>query len=134
MNPSARTGPHSSGELVRYLVVGLAVTGFDYVLFLALYPRAVLPVAALNLVTMSCATVLGLLLHRRYTFRSSRPLTLALVARYAGIAALNYGLATGVLLGVLALGGPAWIAKGLAIGAAVAVSFVLSRRLLRPDG
>ena len=124
---------HEALLVLRYGVVGLANTavGFGGILFCMLV--LALPPALSNVLGSAVSYVLGYLLHRRFTFRSS-------VAHRRGlpswllVTAIGFGANLAVLAKLIALGVDPVLAQAVAVATYITVTFLLSRFFVFADG
>lgn len=105
--------------------------GFGGILFCMLV--LALPPALSNVLGSAVSYVLGYLLHRRFTFRSS-------VAHRRGlpswllVTAIGFGANLAVLAKLIALGVDPVLAQAVAVATYITVTFLLSRFFVFADG
>ncbi len=115
-----------TGQLARFLVVGVSNTAITLVVYAALVHAGVAPVAA-SVVAFAAGAVNGFRLNRAWTFRSSRR-GLGAGARYLVVAGLGLGLnACGVALAVHVAELPKIAGELAALPPVTAATFGLSR-------
>ncbi|MBN9426065.1 MAG: GtrA family protein [Burkholderiales bacterium] len=122
-------GNRTSAQLLRFVVAGLLVAGVDAALFMLLW-RLGVPRGVANVAAMSAGFALGLLLHRRFTFRIERAIDWTMLRNYALVFAFNLLLGTASLIAAMSIGAPALAAKLLSMAIVVLSNFVLSRRFV----
>jgi putative flippase GtrA len=123
-----------TGQLARFLVVGVSNTAVTLVAYAALVRAGVPPVAA-SVAAFAAGALNGFRLNRAWTFRSARR-GLATGARYAMVAALGVGLnALGVALAVDVAALPKLAGELAALPLVTATTFALSRAwVFAPEG
>jgi putative flippase GtrA len=115
-----------TGQLARFLVVGVSNTAITLVVYAALVHAGVPPVAA-SVAAFSAGAVNGFRLNRAWTFRSARR-GVGAGARYLVVAALGLGLnALGVALAVHVAELPKIAGEIAALPPVTATTFALSR-------
>ncbi len=119
----------TAAQLLRFVAAGLLIAAADAALFMLLWQHGV-PRGPANAAAMAAGFALGLLLHRRFTFRVERAIDWTMVRNYALAFAFNLALGTAALIAAMTLGLPALAAKLLSMAIVVASNFVLSRRFV----
>jgi putative flippase GtrA len=115
-----------TGQLARFLVVGVSNTAITLVVYGALVRAGVPPVAA-SVAAFTAGAVNGFRLNRAWTFRSSQT-GVGAAARYLVVAALGLGLnALGVALAVHVAELPKIAGEIAALPPVTATTFALSR-------
>ena len=115
-----------TGQLARFLVVGVSNTAITLVVYAVLVHAGVPPVAA-SVVAFAAGAVNGFRLNRAWTFRSARR-GAGPAARYLVVAALGLGLnACGVALAVHVAELPKLAGEIAALPPVTAATFALSR-------
>lgn len=119
------------GEALRYILIQLLAYGIEFGVFWLVLRGGGAPVAAANVAGKVAAGLFAFLAHRAWTFPGpQRRGPLAQAALYAGSLALNAGLATLLLLGLLRLDLAEAPAKLLADLGMIALTFLVSRQLI----
>jgi putative flippase GtrA len=122
-----------TAQLARFLLVGVSNTAITLVVYAALVPAGVPPVAA-SVAAFAAGAVNGFRLNRAWTFRSERR-GVATAARYATVAAFGVGLnALGVALAVDVGELPKLAGELAALPPVTVTTFALSRALVFGPG
>lgn len=106
----AREDDRIAAQGVKYLLVGGSSAVLELVLFELLYAVAGLPVAAANVPAVLVATACNYLLHRTFTFGSTRRTGRSLVL-YLVLFVANMAISTVAIAWLISLGVPSAIAK-----------------------
>lgn len=115
-----------TGQLVRFLAVGVSNTAVTLVVYAVLVHAGVPPVAA-SVAAFAAGAVNGFHLNRAWTFRSARG-GVGPAARYLVVAGIGVGLnALGVALALHVAELPKMAAELAALPPVTATTFVLSR-------
>lgn len=129
--PSAM--PHAAlsrwAEPLRFALVGLANTGVDFLLFVALHRLAGLDPLVANALAFAAAVANSYVLNKRFTFRDASPFSAGEAVRFALVALGGLAIST-LLIAVLGPRLTPEIAKAIAILATFVWNYVVSRRLV----
>lgn len=122
-------GNRTSAQLLRFVAAGLLVAGADAALFMLLWRHGV-PRGPANVAAMAAGFALGLVLHRRFTFRVKRAIDWTMLRNYALVFSFNLLLGTASLIAAMNIGLPALVAKLVSMAIVVLSNFALSRRFV----